>query len=185
MLKRTLVLSTVGLAIAVAVVDPDPVLGNVTATCDRVDLVGFVPGRTVSGTLTVNGTPQRVTFRGPTASYPTPAGATTVTASFDDGVSPPWMAPPRSCLVTPAPTPSPPETTPPPTVPPAVTPPTSTPRPPAKPKPPRPRPRPRVTCRDIPPRAGIGWFDGSRIGFRCPLPPRLRVPRVILPPVTG
>ncbi len=31
-------------------------------------------------------------------------------------------------------------------------------------------PRPRFTCLDIPKGAGPRWYDGSRIGFRCPTP---------------
>lgn len=45
--------------------------------------------------------------------------------------------------------------------------------------------RGRIDCRDVPSTAGRAWFDGSRLGYRCPLPRRLRAPRVVMPAVTG
>lgn len=81
-------------------------------------------------------------------------------------------------------TPPTPEVTPP--IPPVVvvTPVTPVVTPKPKPKPPR-KPVKRFTCADIPAKAGIGWFDGSRLKFKCPLPSRLRTPTRVLPPVTG
>jgi len=44
----------------------------------------------------------------------------------------------------------------------------------------------RIDCRDVPNTAGRAWFDGSRLGYRCPLPQRLRVAsRVVIPAVVG
>lgn len=46
--------------------------------------------------------------------------------------------------------------------------------------------RARIDCGDVPNTAGRAWFDGSRLGFRCPLPQRLRVrSAVVMPAVTG
>jgi hypothetical protein len=92
------------------------------------------------------------------------------------------------CNPVPAPTPPVPEVIPTPVVAPPVVP-TVTPTPTVptvkpKPKPRKPKPK-RFTCADIPSKAGIGWFDGSRLGFKCPLPPRLRVRVPITPRVAG
>lgn len=41
----------------------------------------------------------------------------------------------------------------------------------------------KINCRSIPPGAGKAWYNGKKLGYRCPLPPRRRPP--VNPPVTG
>lgn len=41
--------------------------------------------------------------------------------------------------------------------------------------------KPKINCGDVPPNAGINWFNGKRLGFKCPLPPHRRPPAAHVP----
>lgn len=106
----------------------------------------------------------------------------TLTLTWPDGYQRPKPAP-TGCA--PVPPPEPPVVAPP--APPLAPPPTVVvvpQEPPVRVRLPRRPDRPR-TCANVPKGAGRAWFDGSRLGFRCPLPPRLRPHRPRTPAVTG
>lgn len=181
---------------------------GVSASCDRADvaLTGWRAAPvTITLDVTVNGVPVLSgphRFTGPDATVHVPlvvAGAATV-AVRAQGSGRPFTASVAVNCPTPTPTPTPPAAPPPATPTPPPAPPVAPPRPPltcadlaargagvrwldqfgcTEPQ------RPRLTCADIPKGAGRAWFNGSRLGFRCPLPPRLQRPRVNLPAVAG